>query len=137
MDQYWAWAMLQTSMPGGWPSERALPLETSGGVGGGLMYRPAQLPLKRIALSAVYSERLLTMPINLLKQLMALADEECDQTAVRSQVVGARHEQEAQKLSLYSTYVNSLPRACTGAGACGLPTMHFRCCTIGPRVALQ
>ena len=40
-------------------------------------------------------------------------------------------------LSPYSTYVNSLPRACTGAGACGLPTMHFRCCTRGPRVALQ
>ena len=37
------------------------------------------------------------MPINPLKQLLALAAEECDQTAVRSQAIGARHELEAQK----------------------------------------
>ena len=36
------------------------------------------------------------MPINPLKQLMALAEEECDQAAVKSQFLGARHEQEAQ-----------------------------------------
>ena len=58
-------------------------------------------------------------------------------SAQETQRVVNEYRRDGFGLSLYSSYVNSLPRACRGHGTHRPGTMHLSCFAIGPRGGLQ